>query len=101
MTLDQVLTDAVAAAAAAGGHPEPFKNDKGRTTQIVQALVVYTGLSEIAQNLPDLAAIGAGIDEIIRILEAIRDALAGGQPVDLDPLIEQLELIRTAIYKSA
>lgn len=94
MTLDQVLADAIAAAAAAGGHPEPFKNDKGRTTQIVQSLVVYTGLSEIAQNLPDL-------DEIISILETIQAALTAGDPVDLGPLIAMLDLIRLAIFKSA
>ena len=96
MDLDQVLADAVAATAAAGGHPEPFKNDKGRSTQIVQALVVYTGLHEIAQRLPDTAAIGAALDRIIVLLEEIKD---GGQPVDLGPLIAELEMIRNAIHR--
>jgi histidine ammonia-lyase len=69
MTLNQVLADSLAATTAAGGHPEPFKNDKTKTTMIVQALIVYAGLSEIA------VATAANLQALINELMLIRDAI--------------------------
>lgn len=69
MTLEQVLADSLAATTAAGGHPEPFKNDKSKTTQVLQALIVYAGLSEVA------AATAAHLQSLINELEMLRDAI--------------------------
>ncbi len=65
MTLDEILTDALTTTTAAGGHPEPFKNDRGRTVQIMQALIIYGGLSELLVSL----------DEMIEELKLIRNAI--------------------------
>ena len=69
MTLDQVLADSLAATTAAGGHPEPFKNDKSKTTQILQALIIYAGLSEVA------TATAVNLQSLINELTLLRDAI--------------------------
>lgn len=69
MTLDQVLADSLAATTAAGGHPEPFKNDRNRTTQVLQALIIYSGLLEVA------AATAENLQSLINELVLLRDAV--------------------------
>ena len=99
MSLDQILADATAALIDAGGHPTSFLGDKGKTNDLIQALIVYTGLAEISQNLPDTVAIGDSLTTVIELLGDIADAVGNNQPVDFVPLIAQLELLRNAVLK--
>lgn len=69
MTLEQVLADSLAATTAAGGHPEPFKNDKSKTTMVLQALIIYAGLSEVA------AATAENLQQLVNELVMLRDAI--------------------------
>lgn len=100
MTLDQVLADSLAATTAAGGHTNPFGGNTSRTTSILQALIVYSGLQEIAQNQVDIAAIGDSLTTMITLLDTIKVALLAGQPVNLEPLISEMILLRDAIHRS-
>jgi hypothetical protein len=79
MTLDQILADALAATTAAEGHPEPFKNDRNRTTEIIQALIIYSGLAELAVTLTaanlNLAAMNSNLVDLLAELELMRDAI--------------------------
>ena len=69
MTLEQVLADSLAAVVAAGGHPAPFANDKNKTAMILQALIIYAGLSEVA------IATAANLQSLINELVLLRDAI--------------------------
>jgi hypothetical protein len=72
MTLDAVLADALAATTAAGGHPDPFQNNRDRTTQVIQALILYAGLAAL---LLSIAEANSTLDEIHEELKLIRDAI--------------------------
>lgn len=64
MNLQDVVEAAEAAVIAAGGKAGSL-NNSGRTAQVIQATIVYTGLREIAESL----------DPLLEKLEEIRIAV--------------------------
>ncbi len=102
MTPEEIrdLVSAVESGVVQAGGRAGSLNNSARTAQAIQAGVVYSGLKEIADRVADTTTIGASLTTVVDLLGDIKLQLTSGQPVNLDPLISELVLLRDAIHRS-